>query len=194
MTHRLGAECSDIIAAIAPVAGSIGGRASINSPIWYPEQPLNPVSVLIIHGTVDSHVLYEGGHGPNTSGTRVDISVPRSVNFWVNANGCDSDSPMVSDSDSIQTTTYLRGRDDTVVELITIEGGGHVWPGSNRDPFNRLDASRVIWEFFKTHQSFISLTETHFIGKGGGSSFRLFTKVFSMQGYIGSNPLPPTVW
>lgn len=151
MTHRLGAECSDIVSAIAPVAGSIGGKGAVNSPLWIPPQPSKPVSVLIIHGTADSHVLYEGGHGPDTTGTRVDISVTESVEFWAKANGCDVDSPLVSSLIGLSYIVYTEGKQDTIVQVIAIENGEHTWPGSSKDPLNRIDAAITIWEFFKNH-------------------------------------------
>ncbi len=149
MTHRLGAEYSDIITAIAPVAGSIGGKATLNSPLWMPPQPSNPVSVLIIHGTADSHVLYEGGHGPDTTGTRVDLSAAESAEFWAMANDCDIDTPLVSNNDGIKRTAYSGGKEGSVVEVIAIENGGHTWPGADKDSLNRIDATSTIWEFFK---------------------------------------------
>jgi polyhydroxybutyrate depolymerase len=151
MTHRLGAECSDIITAIAPVAGSIGGKATINSPLWMPPQPSNPVSVLIIHGTADSHVLYEGGHGPDTTGTRIDLSVAESAECWAKANGCNIDSPLVSNLPGLNYIVYTGGKEETIIEVIVIEDGGHTWPGSDKDSLSKFDAARTIWEFFKNY-------------------------------------------
>ena len=51
MAHRLGCELSDRIAAIAPIAGSLGVAC----------HPTSPVSVMIVHGTNDRHVPYEDG-------------------------------------------------------------------------------------------------------------------------------------
>jgi poly(3-hydroxybutyrate) depolymerase len=45
----------------------------------------------------------------------------------------------------------------TTVQLYTVLGGGHSWPGSERlrraqdAPSDAMDASRVIWEFFAAH-------------------------------------------
>jgi poly(3-hydroxybutyrate) depolymerase len=62
MSHRLGAEFSDRIAAIGPVAGTIGARDGGRDA--HTPDPKSPVSVIIIHGKKDSHVPYEGGKNP----------------------------------------------------------------------------------------------------------------------------------
>jgi len=151
MSHHFAAECSDIVAAIAPVEGTIGGRESINSDLVIPPQPSDPVSVLIIHGTADPAVPFEGGHDPNTAGTRIDLSVAESAAFWVEANGCDGDSPEITEDDGVQHTIYSGGREGSVVEIIAIEGGEHHWPGKSADEIKKVDATQVIWEFFKAH-------------------------------------------
>ncbi|MFH1013227.1 MAG: PHB depolymerase family esterase, partial [Thermoplasmatota archaeon] len=61
MTYRLGAELSDIFAAIAPVAASIGGQPTENESLWCIPELMNPVSVIVFHGTNDTRVPYEGG-------------------------------------------------------------------------------------------------------------------------------------
>ena len=111
MAYRLGAECPDIITAIAPVAGAIGGRATTNAPLWLPSQPAHPVSVLAIHGTADPHVLYDGGHGPDMIGTRVDVSVAESIDFWIKANGCDPQPRTTPISAGVVRVTYSGGFD-----------------------------------------------------------------------------------
>ncbi|HID24882.1 MAG TPA: hypothetical protein EYP23_00225 [Thermoplasmata archaeon] len=62
-TYRVGAELSDVIAAIAPVAGSTGGYVTNESSLWITPEPTYPVSVIVIHGRLDSHIPYDGGHG-----------------------------------------------------------------------------------------------------------------------------------
>ena len=49
LTYRIGAELSDIVAAIAPVAGSIG---EVTDSVWRIPEPANPVSVIIFHGVM----------------------------------------------------------------------------------------------------------------------------------------------
>ena len=76
MSYLLGAELSDKIAAIAPVAGSIGSMSNVLERI---PDPSEPVSVVVFHGTADTSVLYEGDGF---------LSVAESVAFWVEHDGC----------------------------------------------------------------------------------------------------------
>ncbi len=54
-------------------------------------------------------------------------------------------------------TNRARCRDGRAVNLITIEGMDHEWPGSQSarkeadSPSKALDATATIWEFFATH-------------------------------------------
>jgi len=76
MSYRLACERSDIIAAIA----SLAGLASSNAATC---QPAREVNVLQIHGTVDATVPYAaGGSGIGTVGAE------GSVNQWATHNGC----------------------------------------------------------------------------------------------------------
>ena len=64
MTYQLGSELSDIIAAIAPVAGSSGGINSVPEPdnsiiVYIVPKPLNPLPIMILYGMED--ISYNGG-------------------------------------------------------------------------------------------------------------------------------------
>jgi len=61
MSYRLAAELSDLIAAVGPVAGSIGAslKDRDGEVVRIPD-PKGPVSVIAIHGKADTHVPYEG--------------------------------------------------------------------------------------------------------------------------------------
>lgn len=146
MSYRIGCELSDKITAIAPVAGALNNTCA----------PTEPLSVLIMHGTDDQHVLYEGGapiKAVDRKHPRVDQSVAYAVDFWVGHNQCDS-TPTTTTEGEIITDTYSGCAVGTTVELITIDGGGHAWPGGERgsrlgdEPTTALDASEVIWAFF----------------------------------------------
>jgi polyhydroxybutyrate depolymerase len=161
MSNRLGAELSQKIAAIAPVAGNIPKNLA---SVW---QPSRPLSVLIINGTEDPLVPWAGGEvhlGPLDFGQV--ISVEDTVKFWVNNAKCTA-SPVItqlpdtdpSDGTTTQVETCGGCRDGTEVVLYTVKGGGHTWPGgiqyasvsvigrTARD----FNASEVIWQFFKEH-------------------------------------------
>ncbi len=150
LTYRVGAELSNIVAAIAPVAGSIGGYATNDSPLWVIPEPKYPVSVVAIHGLLDAHVPYYGGHGSNATGSRIDLSVNESISFWVQHDDCDS-TPIREVYGNIVKETYSNGSNNTEVALYTILDGDHRWPGSYIEEYKNFSATRVIWDFFKSH-------------------------------------------
>ena len=154
MAYRLALELSDRIAAIAPVAGSVGTEIS---------QPKHPVSVLHFHGTKDEYIPFLGGRGEKSiSGTDF-RSVDVSIRAWVKANGC-AENPKIDqlsksgDETTVTRKTYSAGKDGTEVVLVAIEGGGHTWPGM-RSPVKTLgksalnvSANDLMWEFFQKHE------------------------------------------
>jgi polyhydroxybutyrate depolymerase len=145
MTYSIGAYLSDEIAAIAPVAGIIGGRVHKNDTWSYIPTPANPVSVIIFHGTNDSQFSYEGDWG--------DTSVNESVSYWVEHNGCNPIPEInTSVSGKIIRRTYTNGKNGTEVVLYTTVGGEHWWPGNHfNDPLKEISATDLIWEFFESH-------------------------------------------
>jgi polyhydroxybutyrate depolymerase len=148
LSHRLGCEAADLFAAIAPVAGTLNFSPCI---------PSEPVSVLMFHGTADQHLPYNGGVGPESL-VGVDFaSVQESVDFWVTFNECNPEPQTISFGD-IHHQVWDRCRDGTIVELYTILGGGHAWPGGNSSgragadqPTQSISASQLIWDFFAAH-------------------------------------------
>jgi len=162
MTYRLGADLSDIVAAIAPVAGSIGG-------IWYTEStqyvipdPTHPVSVVVFHGLQDRKVPYEGGWTNGTlrlwnTNIKMDIhvyflSVNESVSFWVEHNHCNPIPEIeTSESGNIIKRTYANGTNGSEVVLYTVVNGGHEWFGSRFFPPCEISATDLMWEFFEAH-------------------------------------------
>jgi polyhydroxybutyrate depolymerase len=153
MAYRLAAELSGRIAAIAPVAGTLG----VPEP-----EPARPVPVLHVHGTADEHVPWGGGVGIGVSGTDF-VSVHESLRVWRELNGCPVGSSTFvlpdreDDGMRVTRTTWGPGLQDSEVVLITVQGGGHTWPG--HDPGLRVlgrstrdvDVNDLIWEFFRAH-------------------------------------------
>jgi polyhydroxybutyrate depolymerase len=161
MSHRLGCELSQKIAAIAPVAGNIPVNMA---SIWAPSRP---VPVLLINGTEDPLVPWAGGdvHFGSAELGQV-LSVVDTVKFWVANDKCASP-PLIeqlpdkepSDGTRVRTEIYGGCQDGAEVVLYAVEGDGHTWPGglqylpesiigrTSRD----FDAGEVIWQFFKEH-------------------------------------------
>lgn len=160
MSCRLACELSERIAAIAMVAGAMSDALSVYC------SPLRPVSVLVISGTDDPLVLWEGGNiqfGRQNLGST--LSVPDTVMYWVTRNNC-LGTPTVTwlpdiydDGTTVWKEVYSHGEEHTEVVLYAIEGGGHTWPGGPQYASKRIigrtcydiDATEVIWQFFSEH-------------------------------------------
>jgi polyhydroxybutyrate depolymerase len=135
MSYFLGAELSDRIAAIAPVAGTIG--IVTNNGIERIPEPSQPVSVIVFHGTADTSVPYNG------DGV---LSVAESVAFWVEHDRCSTNAQNETSSDGrVIRNVYTGGTNGTEVVLYTVVGLGHDWPTYY------IAATDIIWDFFKDH-------------------------------------------
>jgi len=156
MSYRLGCELSDKIAAIAPVAGALNVDC----------KPAQPVSVIAFHGTNDQNVPYNGGAGSKSIDPhpRTDQSVAYAMAFWSQFNQCaptpardERGNPALSGANGIVHDTYSNCANRAGVELYTIKGGGHAWPGGDRltilldAPTKEISATELMWKFFKQH-------------------------------------------
>jgi polyhydroxybutyrate depolymerase len=136
MAFRLACEMSDTFAAVAPVAGAL---------VFSPCQPLQPVSIMQVHGKHDTSVPYIGGLGGFMTGTITFPPVEETVAKWAKLDGCDT--AATSTQEAIAThTSYVGCKNGSSVELYTIDGMGHNWPSQYVMPI-----SQMIWDFFKTH-------------------------------------------
>ena len=148
--YRLACDLPGTFAAIAPVAG--GFPAELAPACGH----VAPVSVLAFQGTADPLMPYLGGG----AGQRRVLSAERSVGFWATLAGCTgtpvtTDEPdRAADGTRVRHTTYLGCREGRAVELYTIEGGGHTWPGGPTAGrrvgrvSREIDATAVIGGFF----------------------------------------------
>jgi polyhydroxybutyrate depolymerase len=139
MTFTLACN-SNMFAAIGPVA------ATQLDPCITP----HPTSVIHIHGTADRLVPYNGGQGASTVNGP---SIPDVNAFWLKADQCGP--PDVTIKAPVTTSTAACA-DHRSVELITIEGGRHQWPGGTTflerlGPSHALNATQTIWQFFAAH-------------------------------------------
>lgn len=149
MAYRLACEASDVFRAIAPVAGTDNTRSCT---------PGRPVSVLHIHARNDSHVLFNGGAGPDSVGrSQVTdyVSVAESVSRWVRANGCSAPPSRVLDKPDAYCEVYAPCQGNAQVQLCVTGSGGHSWPGGRKprgggEPASQaISANDVMWDFFK---------------------------------------------
>jgi polyhydroxybutyrate depolymerase len=110
----------------------------------------HPTSVIHIHGTADRLVPYNGGQGASTVNGP---SIPDVNAFWRNVDRCGPPAVTVK---APATTSTAACADHRSVELITIEGGRHQWPGGTTflerfGPAHALNATQTIWQFFTAH-------------------------------------------
>ncbi len=159
MTFRLGCELSDKISAIATVASSLPENL-YNSSV-----PANKISVLIIHGTDDPLVPWDGGYvrvfGMNHG--RV-VSILETEDFWIEHNSCTLQTnktylPDVDQNDGTRVwkEEYANKENGINVVLYGIDGGGHTWPGGSSELPERvvgkmshdINACNLIWDFLE---------------------------------------------
>jgi polyhydroxybutyrate depolymerase len=152
----------DLVCAVAPVAGGLA------DPWPGTFSPAEPVSVLMINGTSDPLVPYEGGEVGYENGTRDQgscLPAEEAAAAWAFAAGCPGppvwtglDDVDPGDGCTCSSLSWAPGAGDARVELIRVEGGGHTWPGLDDPLGERLvgltcrdfAAPEVIWEFFES--------------------------------------------
>jgi len=161
ISHRLAAEASDVITAVAPV---VGGMAPSIAKSFAPKYP---VSLLVIQGDADPLVPIDGGYVGFRGGRRRGELVPTkdAVAKYLQANGITGEPSVKTlddtdpdDGTTTEATTYPAGRSGARVQFYLVKNGGHTWPG--RRPYlpeqligktsQDFDGSQVIWEFFKS--------------------------------------------
>ena len=125
MANRLACDRADLIAAAAPVSGTLGTGV--------PCSPSRPVSVLEFHGTADPVVPFAGGPMQGRGGASDILSAPAMAARWRNVDGCsgvplEDDLPNAGDGTSVHRLTSVGCADGTAAVLIQIDGGGHTWP------------------------------------------------------------------
>ena len=154
----LALKLPDKIQAIAPVCGSM--PANLEKDFALP----HPIPMLLINGTADPLIPYEGGPVVNERSHRGRvIGTEKLITDWLRFNGCAGNSvieriPDVANDHCTATRfTYTQCGNGREVVLIRVEGGGHAWPGGMQyaprfligEVCRDFDAERVIWDFFK---------------------------------------------
>jgi polyhydroxybutyrate depolymerase len=149
---RLAAERPHLFAAVAAVG------APMPEPVVRHHVKPAPIGVLLVHGTADQVVAFDGKAGAY-------YSAHASFDYWLTVNGAAAAAPLrrTFDSDPGDGTAasaieQRNGAHSTA--LVTVRDGGHTWPGA--DAFNvglpigktsrDIDANELMWEFFGKHQ------------------------------------------
>lgn len=154
MSYRLALEASGRIAAIAPIAGTMLVRDQV---------PTRAVPVMHFHGTAD-RIVPPGGPSAGTPSFVSFLSVAETLQLWCQFNRCDFNDlaenqliDRVFDGTRVRKIRYRAAADGADVVYISIENGGHTWPGrpvfllslilgrTTRD----VSANDLVWEFFQ---------------------------------------------
>lgn len=152
MTFRAGIELSDRLAAIAPVSGHL----CVQNP-----RPARPLSMLYIIGLADPLNPLAGGTTRTPWGTtREKPPVMDSILTWVRLIEASEQPRVLRHSDGVKHVRYGPGQSCCEVQMCTIEGQGHEWPGARRTlpriisgpQTNKLNATQAIWDFFAAVQ------------------------------------------
>ncbi|MHB0996149.1 MAG: extracellular catalytic domain type 1 short-chain-length polyhydroxyalkanoate depolymerase [Elusimicrobiales bacterium] len=163
MSYTLACRAAGIVAAVAPVAGSMPENLAAACA------PSRPVPLLIINGTEDKLVHWEGGDVTGPFGRkklgRV-LPVEKARDFWLEKNGCDrakavrtSADESAKDGTSMERERYSSCAGGAEVDFVKVKGGGHTWPGGMQylpefiigKTSDEMAASDEIWDFFMRH-------------------------------------------
>ena len=155
---------ADRIAVLATVSG-------LYSPAGC--DPSKVVPVISFHGTGDRFVPYDGGVGtgpaslgltPETIAGLVFMTdrpgAVASSTAWADHDGCGAEPAESTVNDRVTRQVWNGCRNGSTVELFTIAGGEHTWPGSTGmtayegllgPVSDAVDATDLILDFFATH-------------------------------------------
>ncbi|MEU6995015.1 PHB depolymerase family esterase [Streptomyces sp. NPDC046465] len=132
MSYKLAVELPDTFAAIAPVSGGYLGTAA-EDPSYLPK---SPVSVITFLGALDEH----------------HTAMDQGIKTWQQRLSCKPGKPAKLRNHIKKTIATCRDGSDVVVYRLARMG--HSWPegagGGMSDPTAGINATDLIWEFFKS--------------------------------------------
>lgn len=157
----LALKLSNRLLAIAPVTANIPENLKDS---WKTDKP---ISVLLINGTKDPLVKFNGGpvgFKDDETGRGVSLSTSWTVKILAGNNSCQTSTKIEEIEDKedddcrAEKETYYKCADGTKIVLVTIKGGGHTWPGASQylpkilvgNVCKDFKATEMIWEFFKS--------------------------------------------
>lgn len=143
MVNRLACDLSDLLAAIAPVAGSYNS--------WQECDPTRPIPIVAFHGHDDQVAPYEGAGRGN-----VQPPIRGWAAAWAERNGCSRTPEVESPAPRVTVEQWNDCDADSTVILISIDGHGHSWPGTTYLPdaitSHEVDATDVMLRFFQNYR------------------------------------------
>ena len=140
LAHRLGCELASV-AAVASVAGALTVEC----------RPAHPVSVLVVHGTVDPVVPFGGGVRFLAPTERPFPSVESALGAWRRVDACPAGA-RATRRGTLARRSWGPCAGGTSVSVVALEGAGHGWPGGrswdNPSGTTDFDATAAAWRFF----------------------------------------------
>ncbi|NND66638.1 MAG: prolyl oligopeptidase family serine peptidase [Halioglobus sp.] len=158
LTHFIGSQHGGRVAAIAPVAGALGGSETPAEPLWRIPDAERPVPTMLLHGTADDRVPYGGGPRPDQPESQQYLSVDNAAEYWRHQNGCGVAASQQERHGGLVSLARWESCDSGAeVQLWTLNNWRHTWPGPD-DPTNPVEpaldgfnAAAEIWRFFSRH-------------------------------------------
>lgn len=159
LTHRVGIELSDKVAAIAPVAGGLFGGEPM---------PANPVPVLFVN-SVEDRVIPPDGKQPTVDGPMLGVWDGRPLlpsdyqaTYWSAANHCNPAS-IVTAGDHYRMERYVCPV-GAAVEYYLVDDNRHAWPGERDRVTGNLinedfNATSIIWDFLRRYRREMPLAD-----------------------------------
>ncbi|WP_420641387.1 alpha/beta hydrolase family esterase [Candidatus Leptofilum sp.] len=163
MSVRLALELTERLAAVAPVTAQL-------SVALAEQEPDLPISIMIVNGTDDPLVPFDGGDVKlfESGRSRGEIlSTDATIERFRSYNRCTGSAEIIDlpdsepeDGTAVQIESYTNCADNADVVLVRVEGGGHTWPGGQQYLSEALvgvvsqeiNASELILDFFLKHE------------------------------------------
>ena len=162
MTQAFAFHHSEMLGAVASSSGSL---PEVPRPGPCTDGPAQPIPILLVHGTDDTQMPYDGGCVANLGGAcsrgRV-VSAEATRDRWLSINGLSGASPVATTLDLDPNDAGIANRFDypgpTPVEWWRLDGAGHtgasrrvliesnrIIGSQNRD----IEFAEVAWDFFE---------------------------------------------
>jgi len=157
MTQRMACEAPERFAAMASLGCTMG------TSLYARCKPGQPIPILLLMGTADPFVPYEGG--PMNGPVLPVVAADSLFDFWSANNGCQTSLPPTDLPDLVPEDNCTATRIDRIdcaceadVRLFRINGGGHTWPGVELPAYELIagetnediQASEELWTFFRS--------------------------------------------
>jgi polyhydroxybutyrate depolymerase len=144
MSSLLACEDDGPVRAIAPVAGVIY--------IDFLCSGAPPLSVIAFHGTDDRVLAYTGAPIAGGSGLPYP-GVPQAMAGWAERAQCAPTPERTQATPHVMLERWTGCIDDKRIELYTVAGGGHTWPGAVQVPLlgettNEISATDILLDAF----------------------------------------------